>query len=180
MKSWPDLRLLDVIGIELPIIQAPMAGETTPELVAAVSEAGGLGSLGCATLSCEEVRNEVKRIRELTSKPLISTSSVTTLLRRTRAEAKLGSAAHPILCRAWARTDRRRPWSPQTNIQHRNGGVPSRPFSAGLKLPFRLAISADSRAPPLARLPHPKLGNEPSGGTLACCQGGRCHHRARR
>lgn len=69
MNSWPDRRLLDVLGIELPIIQAPMAGETTPELVAAVSEAGGLGSLGCATLSCEEVRNEVKRISELTSKP---------------------------------------------------------------------------------------------------------------
>lgn len=69
MNKWPNHRLLDVIGIELPIIQAPMAGETTPELVAAVSEAGGLGSLGCASLSCEEVRNEVKRIRELTSKP---------------------------------------------------------------------------------------------------------------
>jgi len=69
MKTWPDRRLLDVLGIEFPIIQAPMAGETTPELVAAVSEAGGLGSLGCAALSYEEVRSEVKRIRELTSKP---------------------------------------------------------------------------------------------------------------
>ena len=69
MDNWPDRRLLDVLGIELPIIQAPMAGETTPELVAAVSEAGGLGSLGCAILSCEEVRSAVRRIRELTNKP---------------------------------------------------------------------------------------------------------------
>jgi nitronate monooxygenase len=69
MTDWSDRRLLDVLGLELPIIQAPMAGETTPELVAAVSEAGGLGSLGCAILSCEEVRSAVKRIRELTDKP---------------------------------------------------------------------------------------------------------------
>jgi predicted protein tyrosine phosphatase len=59
MRNWPDRRLLDLLGIALPIIQAPMAGETTPDLVAAVSEAGGLGSLGCAILSCEEVRSAV-------------------------------------------------------------------------------------------------------------------------
>jgi len=35
-----EFRLLDVIGIELPIIQAPMAGETTPELVAAGQRSG--------------------------------------------------------------------------------------------------------------------------------------------
>jgi nitronate monooxygenase len=69
MNNWPDHRLLELLGIELPIIQAPMAGETTPELVAAVSEAGGLGSLGCAIFSCEEVRSAVRGIRELTDKP---------------------------------------------------------------------------------------------------------------
>jgi len=45
---WPDQRAMELFGIELPIIQAPMAGNTTPELVIAVSEAGGLGSLACA------------------------------------------------------------------------------------------------------------------------------------
>ena len=52
---WPDTRLIDLLGIDLPIIQAPMAGSTTPALAAAVSEAGGLGSLGCAMLSPEDV-----------------------------------------------------------------------------------------------------------------------------
>lgn len=43
---WPKTRLSQELGIKFPIIQAPMAGGvTTPELVAAVSNAGGLGSL---------------------------------------------------------------------------------------------------------------------------------------
>jgi len=45
---WPDRRLLDLLNIEHPIVQAPMAGAMDWELAAAVSEAGGLGSLPCA------------------------------------------------------------------------------------------------------------------------------------
>jgi nitronate monooxygenase len=48
LKNWPDRRLLDLFGIALPIIQAPMAGPGTPELAMAVSDAGGMGSLPCA------------------------------------------------------------------------------------------------------------------------------------
>ncbi|TIR57094.1 MAG: hypothetical protein E5X17_03935, partial [Mesorhizobium sp.] len=40
---WPNRRLCDLLKIEHPIIQAPMAGSATPELAAAVSNAGGLG-----------------------------------------------------------------------------------------------------------------------------------------
>jgi nitronate monooxygenase len=58
------------IGISLPIIQAPMAGgPTTPELVAAVSNAGGLGSVGAAYLTGEQILEAVRRIRQLTTKP---------------------------------------------------------------------------------------------------------------
>ncbi len=42
---WPRTDLLDLLKLEHPIIQAPMAGSTTPALAAAVSNAGGLGSL---------------------------------------------------------------------------------------------------------------------------------------
>ena len=42
MQPWPDRRILDLFGIETPIVQAPMAGPGTPELAIAVSEAGGL------------------------------------------------------------------------------------------------------------------------------------------
>lgn len=54
----------------IPIIQAPMAGGvTTPELIAAVSNAGGLGSLGAGYMSGSEIKEKIKEIRHLTNKP---------------------------------------------------------------------------------------------------------------
>jgi len=47
---WPDNRLTDLFGIELPIIQAPMAGANGSAMVIAVSEAGGLGLARLAEL----------------------------------------------------------------------------------------------------------------------------------
>jgi nitronate monooxygenase len=67
---WPDRRILDLLGIALPIIQAPMAGSTGSEIAIAVSEAGGLGSLPCAMLSVEQARNELGIIRQRTSRPI--------------------------------------------------------------------------------------------------------------
>ena len=69
MQPWPDRRILDLFGIETPVIQAPMAGPGTPELAIAVSEAGGLGSLPCASLSLDQARHGVAAIRHATSKP---------------------------------------------------------------------------------------------------------------
>ena len=51
MSPWPDTELTDRLGIRYPIIQAPMASASTPALAIAVSTAGGLGSLGLATVS---------------------------------------------------------------------------------------------------------------------------------
>ena len=56
------------IGIVHPIIQAPMVGPKAP-LAAAVSAAGGLGSLGCAALTPEQIRAEVGAIRAVTAAP---------------------------------------------------------------------------------------------------------------
>ena len=67
---WKDRRILDLLGIELPIIQAPMAGANLSDMVIAVSEAGGLGSLPCALLSPDKAREELSRIRQRTSKPV--------------------------------------------------------------------------------------------------------------
>ena len=67
---WPSRRLLDLIGIELPIIQAPMAGAGGSEMAIAVSEAGGLGSLPCAMLDTAKVRAEIGVIQQRTSQPL--------------------------------------------------------------------------------------------------------------
>jgi nitronate monooxygenase len=70
MTSWPDRRILDLFGIELPILQGPLAGATTPQMVIAVSESGGLGGLPCAMLSHDQARTALDTIRKATSKPL--------------------------------------------------------------------------------------------------------------
>lgn len=58
-----------LLGIELPLIQAPMAGVQGSALAVAVSQAGGLGSLPCAMLSHETLRAELTAIRSRTAKP---------------------------------------------------------------------------------------------------------------
>ncbi len=61
--------LCDLFGIEHPIIQAAIAPFTAPELVAAVSNAGGLGSYATAVRPADDVRRELARVRELTDRP---------------------------------------------------------------------------------------------------------------
>lgn len=61
--------LQQVFGIELPIIQAPMAGVQGSALAIAVSNAGGLGSLPCAMLTTDTLRRELEFIRAQTSRP---------------------------------------------------------------------------------------------------------------
>lgn len=61
--------LQSLFGIELPIIQAPMAGVQDHVLAAAVSNAGGLGSLPCAMLSLEGVRKELQSLKAKTQRP---------------------------------------------------------------------------------------------------------------
>lgn len=63
------MRLLDTLGIDLPIIQAPMAGAQGSALVVAVSNAGGLGSLPCAMLGADALRQELAALRAQTTKP---------------------------------------------------------------------------------------------------------------
>lgn len=62
-----DLR--DLIGIKYPIIQGGMANIATHELAAAVSNAGGLGLIGCGGWDPDRVREEIRKTRELTDKP---------------------------------------------------------------------------------------------------------------
>src|SRR5690242_7018112 len=62
--------LLQLIGIKLPIIQAPMAGgPDTPALAAAVCNAGGLGSLGCAYSSPTRIAELAAEVRRMTERP---------------------------------------------------------------------------------------------------------------
>ena len=64
-----ETKLCDLLNIEHPIIQAGMGSFTSPELVAAVSNAGALGSIGAATLAPDTVRTEISQVKEMTDRP---------------------------------------------------------------------------------------------------------------
>ena len=68
--TWPDRRLLELFGIEVPIVQAPMAGAQGAALASAVSDAGGLGSLPCSLLDADAMRAELAAFRAVSSRPV--------------------------------------------------------------------------------------------------------------
>ncbi|WP_262677317.1 NAD(P)H-dependent flavin oxidoreductase [Paenibacillus sp. J5C2022] len=98
---WSESSICKLLGIQYPLIQAGMAGgATTPELVAAVSEAGGLGTLGAAYMKPEAIRSAVRRISELTKRPfavnLFSVSMQDDWRRQREAERALNAVRERI------------------------------------------------------------------------------------
>lgn len=70
-KIWEGeikLTLSELLGIRYPIIQAPMAGVTTPEFVATSAEVGMLGSIGAGYLSAEETQKFIRKVQMLTNR----------------------------------------------------------------------------------------------------------------
>ena len=70
MVGWPDRRFLDLVGCEYPIVQAPMAGAGGVDLCVAAIKGGALGSLPCALLSPEQVRDQVAEVRSRGAGPV--------------------------------------------------------------------------------------------------------------
>lgn len=68
-RSWKSTRVVKLLGIDYPIIQAPFGGFPSQQLTAAVSNLGGLGSLGAVTLSSSAITEVIEEIRSLTTKP---------------------------------------------------------------------------------------------------------------
>ena len=68
--KWRDRRLLDLFGIEHPILQAPMAGASSPQMAVAVSEAGGLGSIAAAMLTPDTLKAELQIVQQGTGRPI--------------------------------------------------------------------------------------------------------------
>lgn len=67
---WPDTRLCELFGVDHPIVLAPMAGTTTPAMVAAVSNGGGLGSHGCATMPLDRLEQDMEALARATNRPV--------------------------------------------------------------------------------------------------------------
>ena len=91
---WPQSRLTELLGIAYPIVQAPMAGFSMSALAAAVSNAGGLGSLGSALLGPEQLRAGLRDLRAATNRPVnanffVHAPPVEDPARRARMQARL-------------------------------------------------------------------------------------------
>lgn len=70
MPNWSDRRLLDLFGIEAPIVQAPMAGASTTAMAIGAARGGGLGSLPCALLTPGQAREAAAEFRAAAGRPL--------------------------------------------------------------------------------------------------------------
>lgn len=124
--------LQELFGIELPIIQAPMAGVQGAALAVAVSNAGGLGSLPCATLSLDAMRSELATIRAQTSKPFNVNFFCHTRRRRTLNARRHGgrslrriTGSSALMRRAFPLGQDVRPSAPKPPICSANSNRPS-------------------------------------------------------
>jgi enoyl-[acyl-carrier protein] reductase II len=64
-----ETRITELLGIEYPIVQGAMSWVSYPPLVAAVSNAGGLGVLGAAFMDSKELRGNIRQIKDRTNRP---------------------------------------------------------------------------------------------------------------
>src|SRR5216683_5350411 len=93
----------ELLGIDVPIFQAGMARYTTAELVAAVSNAGGLGIVGGLGRSPDELRSEIRQVRELTSRPF-GVNHVLCQLDPAAFQVTIAQRV-PVLSLAWGRSE---------------------------------------------------------------------------
>ena len=93
----------DLLGIDVPIFQAGMSTLTSAELVAAVSNAGGLGIIGALGRNVDDLREEIRRVRALTSKPF-GVNHVVSHIEDDCLELTLAQRV-PVLSLSWGRAD---------------------------------------------------------------------------
>jgi len=144
-------RVCEILNIEHPIVLAGMGGASTPELAAAVSNAGGLGVLGAAGCGPKLLREWIRRTRELTDKPFGVDTLLPASVRRAdyeRAEGPKPQDRMPHL-QAFAREFMARehlaPVDPQTLVARREPGEPA-VFSAEF-FNAQMDVVIDERVP---------------------------------
>jgi enoyl-[acyl-carrier protein] reductase II len=103
-----------LLGIDVPILQAGMSTSTTPELVAAVSNAGGLGIIGGLGRTPDELRREIRRVREQTSRPF-GVNHVVCQIDQAAVDLTLAQRV-PVLSLSWGR-------APDLTFQAHEAGV---------------------------------------------------------
>ncbi|HUW52439.1 MAG TPA: nitronate monooxygenase [Rhodanobacter sp.] len=69
MTTYSESPLLKLLGMRVPVVQAPMTGVSSPAMAAAVGRHGGLGSLGVGAITADKARSAIRQVRELVSAP---------------------------------------------------------------------------------------------------------------
>lgn len=109
MSQWPDSRITELFAIELPLLQAPMAGASGSQMAIAVAQAGGLGALPCAMLTPEKIEQEVATFRQQTGNaPLNLNFSAINLLPTMPSAPNAGSSRSSPITRNWVPISMRR------------------------------------------------------------------------
>ena len=178
---WPDTRLLDLFGIELPIVQAPMANATGVEMAVAVAKAGGLGSLPCAMLGTDKIRAGVTEFRAQSNKPF----NLNFFCHAAPAEdvARRAGLAHApcALLHGARRHTAFAPAESRVAALRRGGLRAGRGAEAGdRELSFRPAGASTPPARQICRLQNHGLRHERQGSNLARRARRRRRHRPRR
>jgi len=111
--------ICDLLGIRHPVVLGGMAGHTSVPLVAAVSEAGGLGTLGIARTPAAQIPRDIDAIRRATTQPF-GVNFLLFVANDAAIDAAL-AAKPPVFCAAWARSDQ--PLEPIFEKAHRAGSI---------------------------------------------------------
>ncbi|MEQ8300892.1 MAG: nitronate monooxygenase [Hyphomonas sp.] len=123
-------RICEILGIEHPILLAGMGGASVPALAAAVSNAGGLGVLGAAACSPDQLRSWIRQTREMTDKPFGVDTLLPASVRRGSAPQVEGSSENPTALlgeyQEFTRDFIRREHLPEVDVESamRAAGVP--------------------------------------------------------
>jgi NAD(P)H-dependent flavin oxidoreductase YrpB (nitropropane dioxygenase family) len=177
---WPDRKIIEMFGIEHPILLAPMAGPSTAELAIAVSEAGGLGSFGSALSTNDDLRAVLGVIRQRTLKP-INLNFFTHVPPDFDAarEARWKERLAPYYAEHGLNPDRPgaalkpRPLYGR-DVRHRRG-IQTRGRRLSLRPAARAAVSAGAAR----RIKGNRLGDDGTRSEVASRAWLRCHHRSR-
>ena len=178
---WPDRRIIDLFKTEFPIVLAPMAGAMDAELVIAVAQGGGLGSLPCALLSAEKAREQVNIIRQRVSAPInMNFFCHKPVEADAQREAGWKAAAGAVLQGTRARSRRTGQCRQPRAVRCRDVRAGGRVEAGSGQLPFRPAGPGAAQARQGGRLHRDGVRNDREGSDLAGGERRRCHHRARR
>jgi NAD(P)H-dependent flavin oxidoreductase YrpB (nitropropane dioxygenase family) len=99
---WPDRRVLDLLGADVPIIQAPMAGITTPAMIQGVARAGGLGSLPLGMATPDGAQAALDALATWRARLSTSTSSATSLSLMIPSQTMNGGIGWKSISSKWA------------------------------------------------------------------------------